>query len=249
MPSRVTEIVFWELIWRIQASSITGSFGESCLLRTRLDMTRLLSVTVKSSGLFRKLPRCNIGRTSKILIDDYRDFPQPLEAKDWFYGTSVRPRLLPSKSFPDNYSQFFSPFHATWSELMTASWNKRRRNRSHTILRSVCLYVPDYRCHLPEKCKHRHINLQSHITNYCASRFSDCYWNQFGVYSQQLSVFTSVLLYARILELFDDICKIIIPRISCWAATCQYSHSLVVKASRPTPISTKFSVVTQRKLE
>jgi len=82
MPSRVTEIVFWELIWRIQASSITGSFGESCLLRTRLDMTRLLSVTVKSSGLFRKLPRCNIGRTSKILIDDYRDFPQPLEAKD-----------------------------------------------------------------------------------------------------------------------------------------------------------------------
>jgi len=88
---------------------------------------------------------------------------------------------------------------------MTASWNKRRRNGRRTIPRSVCVYGPEYRCHLPEKSIHRHINLQSHITNYCASRFSDCYWNQFGVYSQQLSVLTSVLLYARILGLFDEI--------------------------------------------
>lgn len=47
--------------------------------------------------------------------------------------------------------------------------------------------------------------MKSHITNYCACRFSSCYWKQFEVYSQPLSVLTPFLLYTRILELFGNI--------------------------------------------
>jgi hypothetical protein len=79
------EIILWEMTWRIQ-ESINGSFGKSvcCKVSLKLDATKLLSVRVSSSGLVRKLPRSNIGRTSRILIDGCRGFPQPLEAKDWY---------------------------------------------------------------------------------------------------------------------------------------------------------------------
>jgi hypothetical protein len=62
--------------------------------------------------------RCNIGRKSLILAEGFHDFAQSIQDNN-----SIRPGLLPSKSFPMNHSSVILPFNAA-VYLLTASLNK-----------------------------------------------------------------------------------------------------------------------------